>query len=130
MITVRIAHAEPWPGRLGTGGQSADLRMLSGRRGEFAVRSSLVVLADDAGGRALPVWLAEDPDRVSLPVLADWYGDDSMSALTAASAMSWMPGVMVPASGPGSSRATWTSATGWTGGRWTAVRVRRPDLVR
>jgi hypothetical protein len=76
MITVRIAHVEPWPGRLGTGGQSADLRMLSGRRGELAVRSSLVVLADDAGGRALPVWLAEDPDRVSLPVLADWYGDD------------------------------------------------------
>lgn len=44
MITVRIAHTEPWPGR----------RM--GGRG-FGFFSMLVVLADDSGGRALPVWL-------------------------------------------------------------------------
>jgi len=44
MTTVRIAHIEPWPGR----------RM--GGRG-FRISSFLVVLADDAGGRALPVWL-------------------------------------------------------------------------
>lgn len=44
MTTVRIAHAEPWPGeRIGGGG--------------FWVSSFLVVLADDSGGRALPVWL-------------------------------------------------------------------------
>jgi hypothetical protein len=76
MITVRIAHAEPWPGRLGTGGQCAGQRVLSGHPGELVVHSSLVVLADDAGCRTLPVWLAEDPDMVSLPVLADWNGDD------------------------------------------------------
>jgi len=34
-----------------------------------------VVLADDAGHRALPAWLAQDPDNVSLPVLLDGYGD-------------------------------------------------------
>jgi hypothetical protein len=47
MTTVRIAHIEPWPGK----------RM--GGRG-FRINSFLVVLADDAddaGGRALPVWL-------------------------------------------------------------------------
>ena len=44
MTTVRIAHTEPWPGR----------RM--GGRG-FRISSFLVVLADDAGGRALPIWL-------------------------------------------------------------------------
>jgi bifunctional DNase/RNase len=44
MTTVRIAHVEPWPGN----------RM--GGRG-FGVFAFLVVLADDSGGRALPVWL-------------------------------------------------------------------------
>ncbi|MGB6577488.1 MAG: hypothetical protein WBF34_06180 [Streptosporangiaceae bacterium] len=44
MTTVRIAHTEPWPGRR------------IGGRG-FRISSFLVVLADDSGGRALPVWL-------------------------------------------------------------------------
>jgi hypothetical protein len=44
MTTVRIAHTEPWPGRR------------VGGRG-FGFVSMLVVLADDSGGRALPVWL-------------------------------------------------------------------------
>ncbi|MGH3200380.1 MAG: hypothetical protein ACRDOH_01070 [Streptosporangiaceae bacterium] len=44
MTTVRIALTEPWPGK----------RM--GGRG-FRISSFLVVLADDVGGRALPVWL-------------------------------------------------------------------------
>jgi hypothetical protein len=44
VTTVRIAHTEPWPGK----------RM--GGRG-FRISSFLVVLADDAGGRALPLWL-------------------------------------------------------------------------
>ena len=44
MTTVRIALIEPWPGQ----------RM--GGRG-FRISSFLVVLADDSGGRALPVWL-------------------------------------------------------------------------
>jgi bifunctional DNase/RNase len=44
MTTVRIAHIEPWPGRR-TGGRG------------FGISSFLVVLADDSGGRALPVWL-------------------------------------------------------------------------
>ena len=45
MTTVRIALIEPWPGQ----------RM--GGRG-FRISSFLVVLADDFGGRALPVWLS------------------------------------------------------------------------
>jgi hypothetical protein len=44
MTTVRIAHTEPWPGqRMGGHG--------------FKISSFLVVLADDSGGRVLPVWL-------------------------------------------------------------------------
>ena len=45
MTTVRIAHVEPWPGQRGLRGHG------------FRVFSFLVVLADDAGRRALPVWL-------------------------------------------------------------------------
>ncbi len=56
MTTVRIAHAEPRPGKLGDG--------------RFAVKEVLVVLADDAGGRALPVWLT-GPDGHSLWLLLD-----------------------------------------------------------
>jgi hypothetical protein len=44
VTTVRIAHTEPWPGKRVAG------------RG-FGFFSMLVVLADDSGGRALPVWL-------------------------------------------------------------------------
>jgi len=45
MTTVRIAHVEPRPGRLPNGG--------------FQTRGFLVVLADDAGRRAVPIWLTE-----------------------------------------------------------------------
>lgn len=45
MATVRIAHVEPRPGRLPDGG--------------FQTHGYLVVLADDAGHRAVPVWLME-----------------------------------------------------------------------
>jgi hypothetical protein len=44
MTTVRIAHVEPKPGRLPDGG--------------FQTRGFLVVLADDAGRRAVPIWLS------------------------------------------------------------------------
>jgi bifunctional DNase/RNase len=44
MTTVRIADIKPWPGeRMGGHG--------------FRISSFLVVLTDDSGGRALPVWL-------------------------------------------------------------------------
>jgi hypothetical protein len=43
VTTVRIAHVEPRPGRQPDGG--------------FRIHSFLVVLADDPGGRALPIWL-------------------------------------------------------------------------
>jgi hypothetical protein len=43
VTTVRIAHAEPRPGRLANGG--------------FHTRGYLVVLADDAGHRAVPIWM-------------------------------------------------------------------------
>jgi hypothetical protein len=45
MTTVRIAHVEPRPGRLPDGG--------------FHTRGFLVVLADDAGRRAVPIQLAK-----------------------------------------------------------------------
>jgi bifunctional DNase/RNase len=56
MITVRIAHAEYRPG--------------TARAGTFRVDRVLVVLADDAGGRALPIWLPA-MDGYSIRVLLD-----------------------------------------------------------
>ncbi len=67
MTVVRIAHAEPRPGNLGDG--------------RFAVSQVLVVLADDAGGRALPVWLT-GPDGHSLWLLLDpEVGDAEMAGV-------------------------------------------------
>jgi bifunctional DNase/RNase len=56
MTTVRIAHSEPRPGDLGNG--------------TFVTHGYLVVLADDAGHRALPVWLRE-PSGGSLAELLE-----------------------------------------------------------
>jgi bifunctional DNase/RNase len=56
MITVRIAHAEYRPGMA--------------RVGTFRADRVLVVLADDAGGRALPIWLPA-MDGHSIQVLLD-----------------------------------------------------------
>jgi hypothetical protein len=75
VITVRIAHAVPWFRGLDKGGPSAGPRVPAGHPGGLRGGGFLAVLADDGGRRALPVWLAEDPDRVPLPVLLDWHGD-------------------------------------------------------
>jgi hypothetical protein len=60
MTTVRIAHAEPRPGKLSTGG--------------FDTRGFLVVLADDAGHRAVPIWMTDEPGGGDLSELlgSDW----------------------------------------------------------
>ena len=52
MTTLRIAHAEPRPGRLANGG--------------FHTRGYLVVLADDAGHRAVPIWMQGAGDLADL----------------------------------------------------------------
>jgi hypothetical protein len=52
VTTVRIAHAEPRPGRLANG--------------EFQTRGYLVVLADDAGHRAVPIWMRDAGDLADL----------------------------------------------------------------
>jgi len=52
VTTVRIAHAEPRPGRLANGG--------------FHTRGHLVVLADDAGHRAVPIWIQGAGDLADL----------------------------------------------------------------
>jgi hypothetical protein len=57
MTTVRIAHAEPRPGKLENGG--------------FQTLGHLVVLADDAGHRAVPVWLRGEPGEDDLAELVD-----------------------------------------------------------
>src|SRR5579862_5977027 len=57
MTTVRIAHAEPRPGRLANG--------------EFQTSGHLVVLADDAGRRAVPVWLRGEPGEGELARLLE-----------------------------------------------------------
>jgi bifunctional DNase/RNase len=55
--TVRIAHAEPRPGRLASGG--------------FQTRGHLVVLADDARRRAVPIWMRGDPGAGDLSQLIE-----------------------------------------------------------
>jgi hypothetical protein len=57
MTTVRIAHAEPQPGRLPNGG--------------FLTRGHLVVLADDARRRAVPIWMRGDPGAGDLSELVE-----------------------------------------------------------
>jgi hypothetical protein len=52
VTTVRIAHAEPRPGRLANG--------------EFQTCGHLVVLADDAGHRAVPIWMRDAGDLADL----------------------------------------------------------------
>ena len=52
MTTVRITHAEPRPGRLADGG--------------FHTRGYLVILADDAGHRAVPIWMPGAGDVADL----------------------------------------------------------------
>jgi hypothetical protein len=52
VTTIRIAHAEPRPGRLANGG--------------FHTRGHLVVLADDAGHRAVPIWIQGAGDLADL----------------------------------------------------------------
>ena len=52
MTTIRIAHAEPRPGKLANGG--------------FHTRGHLVVLADDAGHRAVPIWIQGAGDLADL----------------------------------------------------------------
>jgi bifunctional DNase/RNase len=68
LTIVRIARAEARPGRL------AD--------GRFLTRNVLVVLADDAGHRALPVWLEREPGARSLLELADEPDQDVVTAGT------------------------------------------------
>ena len=72
MITVRIAHAEPGPGRPADTGPRVDPRVPVVAR----LLGFDVVLADDAGHRALRAWLARDPDGTPLPALLDRPGDD------------------------------------------------------
>jgi len=57
MTTVTIAHAEPRPGRLANG--------------EFQTRGHLVVLADDARRRAVPIWMRGDPGAGDLSHLVE-----------------------------------------------------------
>jgi hypothetical protein len=57
MTTVRIAHAEARPGNLSDG--------------RIIIQGILVVLADDAGHRALPLWLRGEPGAHSLVDLLD-----------------------------------------------------------
>src|ERR1700721_2000003 len=61
VTTVRIAHAEPRPGRLANGG--------------FDTRGHLVVLADDAGHQAVPIWLRGDPGAGDLEHLIESDGE-------------------------------------------------------
>jgi hypothetical protein len=69
MTTVRIAHAEPRPGKLSSG--------------EFQTRGHLVVLADDAGRRAVPVWLSGEPGEQDLARLVEIAAQPSEEITTA-----------------------------------------------
>jgi hypothetical protein len=69
MTTVRIALAEPRPGRLANGG--------------FQTRGHLVVLADDTRRRAVPIWMRGDPGAGDLSQLVEstrWPADEIVTA--------------------------------------------------
>ena len=68
MTTVRIAHAEPRPGRLANG--------------EFQTRGHLVVLADDVGQRAVPIWLQGHPGAGDLSHLLELAGQPADQVIT------------------------------------------------
>jgi hypothetical protein len=72
VITVRIAQAEPGPGGSAVAGSRIDPRVTAVARPS----GFQVVLADDAGRRALRAWLARDPDGTPLPALLDRPDDD------------------------------------------------------
>jgi hypothetical protein len=57
MTAVRIAHAEPRPGSLGNG--------------TFLTHGYLIVLADDAGHRAVPIWFRGEPGVDDLAQLVE-----------------------------------------------------------
>jgi len=68
MATVRVAHAEPLPGKL--------------PNGDFATAGYLVVLADDAGHRAAAIWLHDEPgvdDLARLVELRDRPPEEAVS---------------------------------------------------
>jgi len=69
MTIVRIAHAEPRPGKLANGG--------------FQTLGWLVVLADDAGRRAVPVWLRGEPGADDLAELIEVAARPTEEILTA-----------------------------------------------
>ena len=69
MTTVRIAHAEPRPGKLANG--------------EFQTRGHLVVLADDAGHRAVPIWLRGEPGEIDLAELLEFAARPAGEIITA-----------------------------------------------
>jgi hypothetical protein len=60
MIPVRIARAEPRPGKLGNG--------------NFQTHGYLVVLADDAGHRAVSIWFRGEPGGSDLSQLVELAG--------------------------------------------------------
>jgi hypothetical protein len=69
VTTLRIAHAEPRPGRLANG--------------EFQTLGHLVVLADDAGHRAVPIWMRGDPGAGDLSHLLELAGLPSGQVIAA-----------------------------------------------
>ena len=69
MTTVRIAHAEPRPGNLGNG--------------SFITHGHLVVLADDAGHRAVPIWMRGEPGESDLAHLIELPGGPADQIVTA-----------------------------------------------
>ena len=97
MTAVRIAHADPWPGR------TSDGRM--------EVRHVLVILADDAGHRALPVrlrvpydnlWrlLSRPDDLHEEDLLGDDHAEETTGRLLQAAGVT-LAGVTVTDLGPG-----------------------------
>jgi hypothetical protein len=69
MTTVRIAHAEPRPGRLANGG--------------FSTRGFLVVLADDVGHRAVPIWMQAEPGDGDLSQILEFAARPAGEIVTA-----------------------------------------------
>ena len=99
MTAVRIAHAEPRPGDLGDG--------------RFAVNQVLVILADDAGHRAVPVWLNADDGGSLWRLVSPQAGDAALERVPEqltdrllSAAGTTVTGVDIDELGPGNHRRT------------------------
>ena len=117
MTAVRIAHVEPRPGRQPDGG--------------FRVHSFLVVLADDPGGRALPVWLTGPQGHGLWQIFAPGAGPPVHEAEAQTARLHLLGGMPTgPVSLPNSVTVPLAGTTDWTASEVSARVAEHGGMVQ